>query len=73
MNREEFISKLRNVLRTPYSTEQNDPKLESYLRNLKNHFDEDQVTEIEDYVFGLSNITKSFSPEQFYEYLQTEL
>ena len=46
--------------------------LEMCLRGLKGYFNEDQVTDIEDKLFGLNDKISSFSPEQFYEYLQTK-
>lgn len=49
-----------------------EPLIEGYLKDLKNHFNEDQTTEIEDYIFHLSDDTLLMTIEEFYNHIQTK-
>jgi len=54
-----------------YNLVQSD-KIEVLLRDLKNNFNVDQVTAIEDFVFKLDENLSLLSFDEFYEYLQTK-
>ena len=70
MNRELFLSYV-GVMRECVNNGLYPELLEMYLRNLKSCFNEDQVTDIEDFVFELNDKLTAFSPDEFYEYIQT--
>ena len=70
MNKQEFVNGLRSAIR--FRQHGYDNELEKYLRGLKNHFNEDAVTEIEDFLFELNEQTSDLGLGEFYEYLQTK-
>ena len=67
MNKREFIKLIERMKHVVH-----DKELEWYLRDLKNHFDEDTVTRIEDYLFLLDDKTLLMTTEQFYNYIQSK-
>ena len=70
MNKQEFIAYI-GVMLDCIENDLYPDLLEMYLRTLKRHFNEEQVTSIEDFVFGLDDKLTAISPDEFYEYLQT--
>jgi len=49
-----------------------EPGIEPYLKDLKNHFNEDQITDVEDYLYHLNDDLLLMNLDQFYNHIKTK-